>query len=284
MSDQSEFVKIPLIELIPKFNTLVRDKLQVKLWQKGGQSIRHRPLEFENKKPALLHFFLEEDFAINAKEKVYYTFRLGGIDYFGLGMPIIENEVFKLRLAAEVYRSEKRGQERLLTFPHHQVYLYAHFPAAKDKYRGEAEANNVISLDGFRKPLKVLKREVVTDPVKNFIKKVLDDEQDFLGYRVLDLSTGGGAFLVNQTEKELFERGKTLNAKLLYDRQTFELNEIKIVYLVDSLTGSSKGNPLFKVGVAFKQNEELSQLVQRKLEESSAKDGTQQDFEDFLED
>src|SRR5690606_19023814 len=99
---------------------------------------------------------------------------------------------------------------------------------------------NIVNLEGFRKPLKEIKREVFTDPVKNFIKTTLDDNNDVMGYRVLDLSSNGIAFLVNAREKVLFEDLSEVGLTLLYDRTTFEVKNSKVVYIVDSLTGSTK--------------------------------------------
>lgn len=278
------FVKIPVIELIPKFNTLARDKGQVNIWRKGEVPVRHRVIAFETGKTSTLVFFKEEEFSAKNNEKIYYSFRLAGIEYYGVGLPTHHTEGFALDLAAEIFRSEKRGKERLLTFPHHQVYAYFTFPGAKEQFRGSGESGNVVSLEGFRKPLKEIKREVFTDPVKNFIKTTLDDNPDILGYRVLDLSSNGIAFLVNAREKDLFKDLNDTHLTLLYDRTTFEIKTAKVVYMVDSLTGSTKGNPLFKVGMTFPEHDKLSNLVHRKLESSNAKEGAQQDFEDFIDD
>lgn len=278
------FVKIPVGELVPKFNSLARDKGQVNIWRKGEVPLKHRVKIFQSGQVTALIFFKEPDFETKLNEKLYYSFRLAGIEYYGVGLVSISSEGLAIRLAGEIFRSEKRGKERLLTFPHHQVYSYFNFPGAKQQFRGTGETGNVVSLEGFRQPLKEIKREVFTDPVKNFIKTTLDDHADFMGYRVLDLSSNGIAFLVNAREKQLFENLSEVATTLLYDRTSFEIKPAKVVYIVDSLTGSTKGNPLFKVGMTFPENEKLSTLVHRKLESSNAKEGVQQDFEDFIED
>lgn len=278
------FVKIPIIELITKFINLANDKAQVNIWRKGEIPIKHRAQNFKSGATSSLIFFKEENFTAKNNEKIYYSFRLLGIEYYGVGLALSSGESFTLNLATEVFRSEKRGKERLLTFPHHQVYTYFDFQGAKEQFRGSGENGNVVSLIGFKKPLKEIKREVFTDPVKNFIKTTLDDNENLLGYRVLDLSSNGIAFLVNAREKILFDDLKDAHVTLLYDRTTFEVNDAKVVYVVDSLTGSTKGNPLFKVGMTFPENDKLSSLVHRKLESSNAKEGAQQDFEDFIDD
>lgn len=278
------FVKIPIVELVPKFNTLARDKGQVNLWYKGEVPIKHRVNAFESGKSSMLTFFKEDNFSIKPNVKVYYSFRLAGIEYYGVGLPVDEKESFSLKLAGDVFRSEKRGKERLLTFPHHQVYAYLALPGAKEQFRGAGESGNVVSLEGFRNPFKEIKREMLTDPVKNFIKTTLDESSDVMGYRVLDLSSNGIAFLVNAREKVLFEDLADIDVTLLYDRTSFEIKPAKVVYIVDSLTGSTKGNPLYKVGMTFPENDKLSNLVHRKLESSNAKEGAQQDFEDFIDD
>tara|TARA_R110000868_G_scaffold287003_4_gene547467 strand:- start:13910 stop:14770 length:861 start_codon:yes stop_codon:yes gene_type:complete len=279
------FVKIPIAELNTKFSTLASDKGQVNIWRKGELPVRHRAQSFQSGKTSILEFFKEENFTSKTNEKIYFSFRLSGIEYYGVGLSSQGKEdSFALKLASEIFRSEKRGKERLLTFPHHQVYTYFNFPSAKAQFRGAGETGNVVSLSGFRKPLKEIKREVFTDPVKNFIKTTLDDNDDLLGYRVLDLSSNGIAFLVNAREKDLFKDLSDAHVTLLYDRTSFEVNQAKVVYIVDSLTGSTKGNPLYKVGLTFPENEKLSTLVHRKLESSNAKEGAQQDFEDFIDD
>ncbi len=280
------FVKIPISELSTKFGALVNAKSQVNLWCKGKVPIKHKAREFQSSPKTTLTFFKEENFKPTKGEKIYYSFKHSGFEYYGVGLAVkskVEDE-FILQMASEVFRSEKRGKERLLTFPHHQVYAYFELVGAKDLFRETSNKSNIISLDGFRKPLKEIKREVFTDPVKNFKKSVLDDDDNMMGYRVIDLSSNGIAFLVSAREKMIFDKPLNTKVVLLYNSTTFELSSAKIVYVVDSLTGSTKGNPLYKVGMTFDENARLSDLVHRKLESSNAKEGAQQDFEDFIED
>ncbi|PIP89849.1 MAG: hypothetical protein COW01_10945 [Bdellovibrionales bacterium CG12_big_fil_rev_8_21_14_0_65_38_15] len=287
MQDQNfNFVKIPINELSTKFGTLVKSKSQVNLWCKGKVPIKHKAKEFQTSANSTLIFFKEDDFKPAKGEKIYYSFKHSGFEYYGVGLAVkSKNEdEFVLQMANEVFRSEKRGKERLLTFPHHQVYSYFEFIGAKDLFRETSNKSNIINLDGFRKPLKEIKREVFTDPVKNFKKTVLDEDDNMMGYRVIDLSSNGIAFLVSAREKMLFDKPLSSRVVLLYNSTTFELISAKIVYVVDSLTGSTKGNPLYKVGMTFDENEKLSDLVHKKLESSNAKEGAQQDFEDFIED
>jgi len=278
------FIKIPVVELVPKFNSLARDKGLVNLWYKGSNPHKHRATTFTSSNGLNLTFFKEEDFEIKPKEKVYYSFRLAGIEYYGIGVVSNSPEGLVLKLAQDIFRSEKRGKERLLTFPHHQVYSYFEFDGAKEQFRGLGVSGNVVSLQDFKQPFKEIKREVYTDPVKNFIKTTLDENPNLMGYRVIDLSSNGIAFLVNAREKILFEGLNNISTTLLYDSLSFEIKGAKVVYIVDSLTGSTKGNPLYKIGMTFPENEKLSSLVHRKLEMSNAKEGAQQDFEDFIDD
>lgn len=287
MQDQNfNFVKIPISELSTKFGTLVKSKSQVNLWCKGKVPIKHKAKEFQSAPNSSLTFFKEDDFKPGKGEKIYYSFRNTGFEYYGVGLAVKSkaDDEFVIQMANEVFRSEKRGKERLLTFPHHQVYAYFELAGAKDLFRETSNKSNIISLDGFRKPLKEIKREVFTDPIKNFKKSVLDDDDNMMGYRVIDLSSNGIAFLVSAREKMIFDKPLNTKVVLLYNSTTFELSSSKIVYVVDSLTGSTKGNPLYKVGMTFDENEKLSDLVHRKLVSSNSKEGAQQDFEDFIED
>ncbi len=287
MQDKNfNFVKIPINELSTKFVSLGEAKGQVNLWIKGEVPIKHRAKEFKISPNPILKFFKEENFKPVKNKKIYYSFKHSGFEYYGIGITCKNNvnDEYHLELGVDVFRSEKRGKERLLTFPHHQVYAYFEFVGAKDLFRETSNKSNIISLEGFRKPLKEIKREVFTDPVKNFKKSVLDDDERMMGYRVIDLSSNGIAFLVSAREKMLFEKPLNTRVVLLYNSMTFELTSSKIVYLVDSLTGSTKGNPLFKLGMTFDENQELSKLVQSKLESSNVKEGAQQDFEDFIND
>lgn len=287
MQEQNfNFVKIPINELSTKFNALAQAKSQVNLWCKGKVPVKHKAKEFLASPNSTLVFFNEDDFEPKKNEKIYYSFRHSGFEYYGVGLAVKSksNDEFVLQMAGEVFRSEKRGKERLLTFPHHQVYAYFEFTGAKELFRETSSKSNIISLEGFRNPLKEIKREVYTDPVKNFKKSLLDDDDNMMGYRVIDLSSSGIAFLVSAREKMLFDKPLNTKVVLLYNSTTFQLGGAKIVYIVDSLTGSTKGNPLYKVGMTFDENGKLSDLVHKKLESSNAKEGAQQDFEDFIED
>ena len=105
---------------------------------------------------------------------------------------------------------------------------------------------------------------------KNFQKQVLESQfsnstplekdflEDYIGFRVLDLSNSGLSFLLNQIEADYFKKLKSDFKMLLnFSGRKESLEECKLSYLVPYVDPKLGNLSLFKLGLHFKEIEGL---------------------------
>ena len=178
-----------------------RSTSKVTLWKKG--STDKIQVEF-------LDFYPEQDeILIEGKipeelldQDILYSFELSGLNFFGkskLSSQALEK--IYLNCSQTLYKSERRVNFRLLTYPHQEVYL--HFPIVFEKN----EEGKVISLST---------RISETGLFENFLKVVREAEESneiegHVKVRVLDVSVTGAALLLSEYEDDLLPK---LNQRL----------------------------------------------------------------------
>lgn len=285
MNDQSSnFIKLKVSEVTTKLKVIADNKEVVKIWTKGKESSFYRVSDLLVLKTAegsevMLSFFSEgedRDLTLIGK-KAFLSFSFNEIDYFAEGMMIKDESHDKiiLRLDVDIYRSEKRGNERLITFPHHQVYAYF-------KIISDIDESNVISInkekDTDYEDLKLQRKE----ELKEKLSKRVDDVENLVGFRALDISKNGIAFLVGRKEAVHFVQDKQVSFYILFNQEIFLIKGAELVYKVDYLSGEDAAKR-FKVGLTFIPINELSQHLAMVLKSSSALDVVQKEFEDFIE-
>jgi hypothetical protein len=283
MTVGTNFLELEIEEVITKIQMLSDNKEVVKIWTKGNDSSFYRLcdlliLKGADKSDVLLSFFSEgedRDATLIGK-KAFISFHFNEIDYFAEGMMIKDEAHDKiiLRLEGKVYRSEKRDNERLITFPHHQVYAYFKII--------QKEETNVVSIKrSDEKEYKDFKVQQKTD-LKEKLSRKIDDLEDLVGFRTLDISKNGIAFVVGNDESIHFKEEKKLSFYILFNSEVFLIKGAKLVYKVNYLSGVENQKRL-KIGLTYNPSEKLTNHLSAVLSKSSSPDLTQKEFEDFID-
>lgn len=247
------------------------------IWKKGStQKHKLKVCDFVRMKSQiqLLKGFPEE----LIETEVLFTFELSGLSFFGRATAIqrLKNQIW-LEISGEVFKSERRKNFRLLTYPHHNVYI--NFKIGKDKIR----TSNVLSIKGsnseqtglFTNFLNLLGEEN-EDAVE-----VLDPEE-YLRFRVLDISATGIAFQFGSIEKGFFDDTETifLNSVLEFNKKMITIPELKVLYIQNGYA-LDKSTKVTKAGAVFENvdtnlDAELSFLINKTLR------SIESEFEGFL--
>jgi len=287
MEGSSNFVELEWKELSEDISSLVASKAEVKIWEKGDLPDlcevvnSHSNDEGEAFCQQLRLRLGKVDDSWKTKD-LFLQFSLGGLDYFTKGkiVEVLGNEDFWFEMNPHVFKMEKRGDERLLTYPNFQVYSYF-------KVQKQVNTENLIFLNkhieenhqAFKKFQELSNEEILDaqDRVES------DQEDELIGFRALDISSSGIAFLVNEKEKAYFgsDVGE-LNITLLFEKSVFKLSNAKMVYNVDYVNPRMGNLPMAKIGFTFDENPDLSILIAQKIKETGGGDA-HKDFENFVE-
>jgi hypothetical protein len=279
----TNFIKLDLSEIHSKLSSLADSKEIVKIWLKGADPCLYRVADaLFGKQSGLASLVLfgesdEQDGSFDGK-RVFVGFEIGDINYFTEARVVRDSagERLTLNLEPNIYRSEKRSNERLLTFPHHQVYAYFKIPKA-------AAPVNVIPLKKVDESYASFKRQQKERMLKELEKKI-GDVEDLVGFRAMDVSNNGISFLVTEEEISHFSsKDKRYDFTLLFDGNAFAIKASKIIYKVEFVTKKDNREQSFKVGMNFNPDTTLSQLVNDILKKSELT-GFQRDFENFIDD
>jgi hypothetical protein len=286
MSLTDDFLELSREEIIPKLHTLASQKDIVKIWVKGETPSLFRVMEVQDidigkDKKIMVTFFSEGEEADNQFDarKVLISFSLNDLDYFTEGkFSVSENDGNPgLLITGQVYRCEKRASERLLTFPHHQVYAY--FRITVD----DKEQENVVPLQRSEDQEYIKYKNKQKEELLKKVSKKLANIDDLVGFRVMDISGTGIAFTISKEEHQYFEQKSKYNFIVLFDGEIYKIKGGKRVYLVDFLeTGA--GGPRYKIGLHFDAVTNLSQKIYSFLESSESIGTSQREFEKFLDD
>ena len=145
------------------------------------------------------------------------------------------NNNFKLALDGELYKLDQRKSKRITTFPSHRVYSYIKIQ--------EGSGGEVIHLN---RP-----KDHLHNFFKNFQKQVLHSQfnssnplekdfmDDYIGFRVLDLSNDGLSFLLNHIEADYFKKlKKSFKMILNFNGKEDLIENCSISYLIPYVNSS----------------------------------------------
>jgi hypothetical protein len=284
----SNFIELEWCELSSKIAILVKDSGNVKIWLKGDSpdlcpiinSHTNDHDDGENKQQIRLrNGKVTDEWKV---KNILVQFNIRGVDYYTKGkvVEVLGNEDFWLELSPHVFKIEKRENERLLTYPHFHVYTYF-------KLSTDSSVSNLIFIN---------KQIETNHHVFQKFKKLTDDEilklqdsvepelnEELIGFRVLDVSYKGIAFISNQKEKEYFEESdKTFEMTLMFSGEVYNLRKAKIIYNVDYVNPRAGIVPMSKIGFEFEHNHDLRRKIKMNIDESSDDGQDQKDFEDFI--
>lgn len=270
MTDETKahFKELTVLEKQSKLSFVANQKIKVTLWQKGvATKYQVYPTLFLIEDFILV---LEPDSSLDKTIKDYlYNFEINGVSFFG--KCILKNTDSKLSLdcSGVLYKSERRRNYRLLTYPHYKSY------AELELEEAQIAESNVVNLST---------KKSTTGLFKNFLELVSDNEGDkvessALSFRVFDLSVTGVALMFGDIEyKVLKEQKEITDLTIKLDAHEFQVEKAEIRYILDLVgdTGYS-----YKAGIKFLDmdtnlDNKIGFIINQFLRD------TDSEFEDFL--
>ncbi|MAX65611.1 MAG: hypothetical protein QF441_13930 [Bacteriovoracaceae bacterium] len=273
---QVYFKKLNTAEKESKIYQLVNQKKsELTIWKKGSEKkIKLHPETFLKTKKQLE--ILDKVPSDYLDVPLLYSFDLAGLHFFGKTKITTQtNNKYYLHCEEDLFKSERRSNFRLLTYPHQDVYV--HLKVINEE---KTEESNVVGLKTGTSE---------TGLFKNFLKIIGDDGEEtetkiegYGKYRVLDLSVTGLAVQFGEFENKLFSQlNKDLG--LIYLEFNSEIVKIpggQILYKQETLANDKK-TKVYKAGMQFLNidtnlDEKLASLINKTLRSLDS------EFEDFL--
>ena len=267
------FKKLTDEEKHSKLSQLARStENKLTVWKKGEtKKYDLSPIQyFRSKSDIQVSGHIPDDFL---DKEILFSYELAGLNFFGKSKLIsLTKERMYLECHSELFKSERRANFRLLTFPHQQVFIHIPVPQV------EEEQSNLISLKT---------KTSETGLFHNFLN-VIDDKtaavkiDGHLKLRVIDISVTGLAAQLGYTENQIFEE---INIdlgpiELEFNGRMIKIPNGKILYKLDYLAPDKKTR-MYKAGIHFLDvdtnlDEELANLINLTLR------SLESEFEDFL--
>lgn len=277
-----QFVELTFQEMSFKVGHLVSTRSRIVFWKKSPKYFEGNVVNSISKENGIELILDVGNSHLNfVNEVICLNFAFNAIEYFMRAKVVghdQEQGLLTLALQENCFKIERRQYERLLTYPHHQVYLYLKFQLSLP--------DNVVSFQKNEQK----KNEFLQLIDRNQKDKILNDQghgqleenEDLLGVRVDDVSSKGLAFLCNENEasivKDVFERKQILNLVLNLNGTVFQILNAHLVYQVQSF----QKNKMFKAGISFDENESLKHKIEELLGYKIENVDYQKEFEEFI--
>ncbi len=239
------------------------------VWEKGSKSKDTFSCFNFDKSTFLVTLKTTSKTKLNGKN-VLYSFVLNGVSYFGQGQfKQLETGQCTLDCSGDLFKSERRESYRLLTYPHHNVYVQIPVTAEQLKKSNIVDINTGMSQTGL---------------FNNFLDIVGGNQKEqmkegFMRFRVLDISVTGLAFQITDLEKNYIAEKKEMAPIFLnFNGDEIKISNSEIRYVIPLLKRTGKA---YKVGVKFKDldiNED--EFLGRKINEALR--DFESEFEDFI--
>lgn len=268
---QTFFSKLDLYEKNNRLSQLGVSKGEVIIWEKGKKE--------KQKFTASVYDKDQQNLVLDSKKDIYprgtkilCSFEMRGMTFFSevvFQKSIGDDAV--LEMHKDLFKSEKRGSYRLLTYPTHEVWV-------------EFELGEVY--DGG-KVVDLKTRTSQTDLFKNFLNLVKTDDESLnkgiVRLRVQDISATGIAIHIGELESKYFPKDKIFDSvKIRFIDQNFVIPQIKVVYVVDYIS-SDKNIRKFKIGMNFsKSSPDLDTLIGKKINQVIRESDSSKDFEKLI--
>lgn len=266
--NKAHFKELVLVEKKSKLSFVANQKIEITIWKKASS----------DKFKVVADIFLLEDLKLvlgpktelnKSLKDVLYNFSINGVSFFGKGkIETIDNKI-SLNCENQLFKSERRQNYRLLTYPHHKAY------AELDFEKSEVIESNVVSINT---------KKSTTGLFKNFLELVDDNgdkdmKQPSLSFRVFDLSVTGVALLFDKIENDILkEKNIISNLTIKLDTHKFLVGKAEVKYIskLDGNRGYS-----YKAGIHFLEmdtnlDSEIGFIINKFLRD------TDKEFEDFL--
>lgn len=264
---QNKFSKLTNKEKLSRLAMLVYKKEKVIVWEKGKKScFTFIPTSLDGYSVRLV--------AEKPYKKIHtdclYSFQINGANFFGCAKFTDIDGEFTIECSGDLYKLERRKNLRLLSFPHHKLYIFI-----KSKFFETGD--NIVDIKLGRSLYDIF-NEFLEESGKDYKKGYIENH---LPFRVMDFSIGGVSIHIGELEKELFEEGLELGQVFLnFDGRKIVVPNAKVVYLKKTKSHSRKFN-VIKVGIQFLEVDKKLEFVLGGLLFEAIKDVTN-DFEDFI--
>ena len=251
---EDKFLKLKTSEIILKLKGFVKEKSTAKVWIGKNLSI-YRVCEI-NEKPdtvELIFFSEAEDDVLFNKKEVCLNFSTHNVDYFAKASFIsVEDEKISITLKENIFRLEKRDNERVLTYPRYKSFFCI---------KGEKEhktLENVVFLN--KKEEKKVQKEVTKDHLMNekihsLLASEVETPEDYTNFRILDLSESGISVLINHGDKDKIGENHD-SAIVTFEKDLFFVENIEIIYDVPYISHDIN-QQMVKIGIQFDFNEKI---------------------------
>ena len=266
--DSTYFRELGPEEKKSKLAQLVRGRIPVVVWKKGEKRReRFEHLSLDENSLLLQLSGLKTQFA---GQEVLYTFELNGVHFFGKANVTVANSYScTLDCTNDLYKRERRENFRLLTFPHHKVFIQI-------KMNNFSDDSNVIDFNTQMSQ---------TGLFKNFLKLIGDDDiplkDGYVMCRVVDISITGLAIQVSELEKDYLEQNSKLGKIFIdFKGEEIEIANAEVVYAIEAIS-PERSSRIYKVGIKFIDiDKEMDRKLGKKINETLREYTS--DFEDFI--
>ncbi len=270
----NQFTSLNEAEKRSKLRQLAQAKGQLTIWRRGspGESRPQcRVKDYRAERGALVVH--SEPAAFPEGEEILASFELRGMSFFFSARFSDRGEEWELLPSGKFYKSERRRNFRLMTFPLHEVHFSFLLPAS---YQGG-------------KVVDILRRPGHTGLFKSFLRLVDtkpegEGEGRRLKLRVQDLSVTGLSAHVGPAELEWLKAGEEIRGgEIVFPDGAVSVPLTRVVYVVDRIGGGSEGKQ-YKAGLRFDglsvdAENQLGGKINAFLRASDAN----KDFEDFTQ-
>jgi hypothetical protein len=271
-SQQTHFVELNEDELTSKLLLASKKKSDICIWNKGEPKKNLYPIkEFTVRGKKLV--VGGDDHMDDFSSDVLFTFDIDGLAFFGKGKLKREsNDSFAINAISKIYKSERRRNFRLLTFPVYEVFLEFY----ETEEPQEVEGGNVVDFKTG-----VSQTGLFRDFLKLMAVNEGGNDNGGIRLRVQDISVTGASFLVGEVESKYFKAGETTGRLIVFFQdEEVEIKNSKIVYVMKA-EGRNKKIKTYKVGMQFTEYDQKADLQLGKLINKALRD-VKDEFEDFI--
>jgi hypothetical protein len=255
----SKYTPISLISFKNILEENFNDFSEIRVW---GSKTKPQTIDRDDNFPIALAFNgwprikvkLTSDLELH-DDKLLFSVSFAGKKYIGLLDQV--NELGKdITFSNKLYRSEMREEERLVCYPHRNVYLYTPCP--------KLEGANVLEFKSPNSPEMKKQLEIREKFIKRSDKL---EEGDLIGMRAFDLSSTGISIVTSREELDLLENFiDEMTFKLSFLGTTYSLKSVSFVHSNNLILPGIRDSKLFKVGLSFEYNEEIYKANQELIE------------------
>lgn len=263
------FSEVESIDCIQSIATLETNQSQIKIWTKNSKAIAGIVLSVAvaDKSIEIKLRFVDETINLNNwlnEHELLINFKVKGIKFFSKadGIAIYKDNILGVRLASQMYKIEKRKFERVTVFPDHSSYLFYKI----------SQNDEIISFN---------QKEVF----KRLGNELFFPHSDSRSVRILDISTNGISFLINNEDKSKFENiaAEKISVYLLISNELVMVHDTEIAYIKDAKDFSSENDQKFRVAIHFEVNQDIEEILDNNVVNNNSYDqGAERKFEFIL--